>query len=166
MREKANVEEKIHVLKSMGLADSYLQTLYFAYGSNMDDTQMSNRCQNFKFIAIGTLPDYQFTINGRGVATLVPQKNKSVHGVVWAMSSEDVKRLDRYEGVSSGLYSKENIPIVVPHFSPIEMLVYIASDNQHGKPRPGYLDGIISAAIKHGLPTGYIQELRGWLNGN
>ncbi len=143
--------------------DIECETLYFAYGSNMDDAQMANRCQNYKYIAIGTLPGHQFIINSRGVATIVPKKNTVVYGVVWALSEDDVKRLDRYEGVSRGFYKKVDIPVLVTHFSPINMLVYIAEESQLGKPRLGYLENIIAAAIKHSLSPGYIQELKRWL---
>ncbi len=143
-----------------------LEILYFAYGSNMDDTQMADRCQNYKYIATGKLPDHKFIINSRGVATIVPEINENVYGVVWALSGDDIRCLDRYEGVSQGIYIKVNLPVIVPHFSPIEMLVYVAADNQFGKPKPGYLENIIAAAIKYGLPSNYLQKLRGCLTSN
>ncbi len=137
-------------------------TLYFAYGSNMDDAQMAKRCRNYQYISTAILHNHQFIINSRGVASIVPKHGEIVYGVIWALSDEDVKRLDRYEGVSSGFYRKESLPVTMPNFLPIDMLVYMAVDSEHGKPRPGYLENIIASAVKLGLPDGYIHELQGW----
>ena len=40
--------------------------LYYAYGSNMDMTQMETRCPDAEFIGLATLPQYRFLINERG----------------------------------------------------------------------------------------------------
>ncbi len=139
-------------------------TLYFAYGSNMDYAQMAKRCQNYQYISTAVLHNHQFIINSRGVASIVPKYGEIVYGVIWALSDEDVNRLDRYEGVSSGFYRKETMPVTMPNFLPIDVLIYIATDSAQGKPRPGYLETIIAAAVKLGLPDGYIRELQGWLS--
>ena len=55
---------------------SDLSNIYFAYGSNMNRCQMMQRCPGAKPFALGRLLDYQFIINTRGVASVVPKMSK------------------------------------------------------------------------------------------
>jgi gamma-glutamylcyclotransferase (GGCT)/AIG2-like uncharacterized protein YtfP len=79
---------------------------YFAYGSNMDGGQMRRRCPDANCVGVGMIPGWKFRINTRGVATIVPDDESTVYGIVWSLSKADEQSLDRYEGVSLGLYSK------------------------------------------------------------
>lgn len=46
--------------------------LYFAYGSNLSTTQMALRCPDATPIALGRLAGWEFMINARGFANVVP----------------------------------------------------------------------------------------------
>jgi len=39
-------------------------------------------------------------------------------------------------------------------------LVYIASNNRPGKPRPGYLERVIEGARENGIDNDYIQTMK------
>lgn len=137
--------------------------LYFAYGSNMDTGQMAHRCPGARKVSIALLNGYRFIINSRGVASVVPDKEHIVKGVVWEISPKDVESLDLYEGIASGLYRKVYMQVVLWETIESELaLVYIAKDEVPGKSREGYLDSIISAAKGHGLDEEYIAELNRW----
>ncbi len=137
--------------------------LYFAYGSNMDTGQMAHRCPGARKVGIALLNGYRFIINSRGVASVVPDKEHIVKGVVWEISPKDVESLDLYEGIASGLYRKVYMQVVLWETIESELaLVYIAKDEVPGKSREGYLDSIISAAKDHGLDEEYIAELKRW----
>ena len=58
-----------------------MDRLYFAYGSNMNPVQMRFRCPTSKAVALATLKGYRFTINSRGVATIVESEKSSVNGI-------------------------------------------------------------------------------------
>lgn len=100
--------------------------LYFAFGSNLSSSQMSARCPGSAAVGLAFLPDYDFIINERGFANVVPSTTSSatttttatttattppttegddyrrggVYGVLYRLSSPaEKKRLDRYEGV-------------------------------------------------------------------
>lgn len=100
--------------------------LYFAFGSNLSTTQMRARCPGAAAVGLAFLPDYDFIINERGFANVVPSTTSSattttttttapttppspegddyrrggVYGVLYRLSSPAEKeRLDRYEGV-------------------------------------------------------------------
>lgn len=136
--------------------------LYFAYGSNMDAAQMAARCGGHELVAPAVLPGCRFVINSRGVATVVPREGSVVHGIVWSISRQDEASLDRYEGVKDGFYRKERIEVLLPDGDRAEVLVYIAAEKEEGRPRNGYLAGILRAAERNGLPDGYIEELKQW----
>lgn len=140
--------------------------LYFAYGSNMDSGQMGFRCPGSELIGTAKLAGYRFRINTRGVATVVPDENGEVLGLLWRISDSDEVSLDRYEGVGNGLYGKEMLEVEVSPGSPEEALVYIASDAGPGTSRSLYMEGIVAAAEEHGLPGEYVAGLRSWLDGS
>jgi gamma-glutamylcyclotransferase (GGCT)/AIG2-like uncharacterized protein YtfP len=136
---------------------------YFAYGSNMDEEQMTGRCPGCVKIGIARLNGYRFFINSRGVASVVPDSGHIVRGILWELSGDHVTSLDSYEGVRGNYYHKIYLQVVlVDRKEPVIALVYAATDNEAGKPRKNYLENILSAAKRHGLDAEYIQELRGW----
>ncbi|KAG6364572.1 hypothetical protein INS49_006174 [Diaporthe citri] len=89
--------------------------LYFAFGSNLSSTQMRSRCPGAAAVGLAFLPGFDFIINERGFANVVPSKITSaasstsatapgggsgVYGVLYRLSSpEEKRRLDRCEGV-------------------------------------------------------------------
>ncbi len=134
---------------------------YFAYGSNMDESQMVQRCPTAKLISRAQLNGYKFIINSRGVASVVPERNCRVEGLVWTIYPVDEASLDRYEGVRLDYYYKTDIYVVeMISGETSQALVYIASDNNVGRPRPGYLEKIVKAAEDHGFDRGYIEFLK------
>lgn len=135
---------------------------YFAYGSNMDSGQMRKRCPDAELVSVGTISSRRFRINTRGVATIVAEDESSVHGIVWRLSKADEQALDSYEGVRIGLYSKRSMEVRLDDRRRLKAFLYLAKDHQPGTARPGYMDGIVAAAINNGFPPSYVQELRTW----
>ncbi len=139
---------------------------YFAYGSNMDVEQMRVRCPASQVIGTARLDGYRFRINRRGVATVVAEAGAVVWGVIWDLTREDERTLDGYEGVPSGLYSKEEIRVdalrCLDLSDGIRALTYVAADSRSGVARAGYVERVIEAALHHGLPQEYAEELCRW----
>lgn len=133
-------------------------TLYFAYGSNMDCEAMARRCPASRPVGLGKLPRHRFLISSDGYATVVRDPRRTVHGVVWDLALSDIPSLDRYESLSTGLYSKISQPVVLPGGAK-RALVYIGRSSRPGKPKPGYLEGVLAAARSWGLPASYIHEM-------
>lgn len=140
-----------------------LMALYFAYGSNMDLIQMSDRCERAATVGVARLARYRFIINSHGVATVVPDAGSAVEGLLWRITDEDERSLDRHEGVSQGVYRKAFVELETQDGKRIKALIYIAADSTPGVPRPGYLEKIVSAAEGCGLPRAYIDQLKPWL---
>ncbi len=138
--------------------------LYFAYGANMDLADMASRAPQSRLIGPARLPRHRFIIMAEGYASVVRDPRQTVHGVLWDLALADLRPLDRFEGVDRGLYAKINQPVVTADGAK-RALVYVAASAVPGRPRPGYLEGILAAAQAHGFPKPYLDELLRWKNG-
>jgi gamma-glutamylcyclotransferase (GGCT)/AIG2-like uncharacterized protein YtfP len=134
--------------------------IYFAYGSNMDVRQMSERCpESPKVLGIALLSDHEFRINSDGVATITPSSNQQVWGVLWQLSPMDEARLDIHEGVYAGVYRREFFTVNSPSKPPQRVFAFVALNDFPGTARRGYLEQIISAGARHGFPHSYLQHI-------
>ncbi len=127
----------------------------------MDRRHMAILCRGARPLGTVALDGWRFRINRAGYATLIPEAGSTAHGIVWRIAGNHERRLDHYEEVGAGLYRKDEIE--VPGHGPA--LIYLATDERAGRPRPLYLDGVISAAKAAGLPAAYIAELARWRRG-
>lgn len=84
--------------------------LYFAYGSNLDGTQMSRRCPDANPVRPLVLNNWQLTF--RGVADIEVKSGSTVYGGLYAVSDDDEDMLDMYEGVAAGKYRKLSFRIL------------------------------------------------------
>ena len=114
--------------------------LYFAYGSNMDQAAMLQRCPASKPVGIGRLMRHRFIIFDEGYASVVRDPQRAVWGMVWDLALADVPALDRYESLSTGLYTKVIQPVVTEQ-GPRRAMVYIGRSAKPGMPLPGYMEG-------------------------
>jgi len=132
---------------------------YFAYGSNMDVSQMMERCPSAKSIGVGRLAGYRFALDSEGTATITDCRDSSVWGVVWEITGDDLVVLDRYEGVRAQCYGHSFVSINHDDQDRI-VLVYISNRGENrGIMREGYLEKIIKAAALWGFPEKYRDEL-------
>ena len=136
--------------------------LYFAYGSNMDQAAMLQRCPASKPVGIGRLMRHRFIIFDEGYATVVRDPQRAVWGMVWDLALANVPALDRYESLSTGLYTKVIQPVVTAK-GPRRAMVYVGRSAKPGMPLPGYMEGVIEAARHAGLSEDYVRSLSVWL---
>jgi len=131
-----------------------MQHLYFAYGSNMNIEQMNQRCPTAKKYANGIIQGWKMIINSKGVATIIRQNNSVVEGVIWIVFDADIKELDKREGISKNIYKKTYINVKNKHGVDV-CIVYIATDQTLGMPRPGYIELIHTGAHDNNLYESY-----------
>src|SRR5919112_1572926 len=136
--------------------------LYFAYGSNMDQAAMLRRCPASKPVGIGRLMRHRFIVFDEGYASVTRDPQRAVWGMVWDLALADVPALDRYESLSTGLYTKV-IQLVVTAQGGRRAIVYVGRSVKPGTPLPGYMEGVVEAAQHAGLPKDYIRSLNVWL---
>ena len=72
--------------------------LYFAYGSNLNLSQMKRRCKDSVFLKKINLENFSLTFRSRyRAADIEPKKNSLVPGGLFEISKSDEKKLDLYE---------------------------------------------------------------------
>jgi gamma-glutamylcyclotransferase (GGCT)/AIG2-like uncharacterized protein YtfP len=132
--------------------------LYFAYGANMDTEGMARRCPSSKPIGLARLPRHRWIISSDGYANVVRDPRREVQGMLWELALSDVPTLDRFEDVPR-LYRKVNQPVITA-IGIRRALVYVGRASDSGRPRPGYLDLVIKAALSAGLPERDIAAMK------
>ena len=120
---------------------------------------MQQRCPGATPIGIGNLSFYKTIINSRGVASIINSPDNFVSGVLWAVSDNHLKTLDKKEGVKLGIYKKQVKTIRIKNLE-IHSIVYIATNNDIGKPRDGYLEKLLSGANHFDFGDNYSSYLQ------
>lgn len=132
---------------------------YFAYGSNMDAAQMTDRCSSSKAIGVARLIGYQFALDSNGTATISDNENNSVWGILWEIGGKDVVALDRYEGVKALCYRHSFVQLEFVN-QEYDALVYISNrDENRGARKKGYLEKIVNATEHWQFPSKYRKDL-------
>lgn len=122
---------------------------------------MRKRCNDAVAAGPGILNGWQFSIFERGYATIAEHAQVHVEGGLWWVSNHDLCELDRYEGVATNFYRREDLMVETP-FGQQECVVYVADRLSDGKPRPNYLERVIEGARWFGLSASHIAELEEW----
>ncbi len=140
-----------------------IDALYFAYGSNMCSAQMRERIPNAEKIGVGRLTGYalvwdkQSKKDGSAKANIVERKGAEVWGVVYRLSSNDLRRLDGYEGG----YERLNVTILLQDGTPLEVVTYMSKQRQKDiLPTREYWQRVVRGAEEHSLPADYIATLK------
>ncbi len=136
--------------------------LYFAYGLNMDIAGMAKRCPGSKPLGLARLPRHRFIVTSDGYASAIRDPRETVHGVLWDCSLSDIRALDKFEDIASGLYVKISQPVIVEGGAK-RALVYVGRSGTLGKPRPGYMETVIASAKHWALPEAYVTGLNRFL---
>lgn len=137
--------------------------LYFTYGSNMDEVQIVKRTPSAKKIGVGLVKNYELVFNRKGsfrkggVASIVPNLNKNVYGMIYSMSKKDILKMDKEEDPEA--YERKTIIVETLTGVKIECEVYISFPQGNIKANQEYLKLIIAAAKKADLPADYISSL-------
>lgn len=121
------------------------EKIYAAYGSNLNVEQMAFRCPDAVRVQKAVLDNHTLVFRGSrhyAVATIEPKEGCSVPVMLWSISDQDERALDRYEGYPS-LYTKETMSFDVGGRK-VEAMVYVmAPGHQLGLPSAGYYNAIL-----------------------
>jgi gamma-glutamylcyclotransferase (GGCT)/AIG2-like uncharacterized protein YtfP len=131
--------------------------LYFAYGSNMLQDQMKERCPNHRYFGHGILKGFRWIITERGYANIIRSEADEVHGVVYRINEEDEASLDMAEGVHKGSYWKENHRVEVEKIN-YPCLVYIDPIEAEGSPKEEYVGRINRGVSDANLHPEYVER--------
>jgi len=118
---------------------------YFAYGSNLNQRQMLERCPDSKPVFTASLPNYKLVLVGwsrqwrGGVVSIRPSRGEKVLGAIYEVSDRDLKRLDNYQGYPNN-YTRLNVTVFDEGGEPIKAITYIKSgQSDEAQPSKEYL---------------------------
>lgn len=127
--------------------------LYLAYGSNLSISQMNFRCPDAFVVGRATIKDYRLMYKGSktgAYATIEPAEGYEVPVLVWMISENDEKSLDRYEGYPVFYYKKE---------LEVEVMGISRRDRDKSYGVKTAMVYIMDEERGHGLPSRYYEEI-------
>ena len=117
----------------------------------MDVDAMAHRCPRSKALGLARLERHRLAVMREGWLTAVREPRSAVHGVLWDLALSDIAALDRYEGLSQGLYAKLTQPVIAER-GPKQAIVYFGANAGPGAVRPDYIAEVLAAARSWPLP--------------
>ena len=123
---------------------------YIAYGSNMVQEQMANRCPDARLIGTGYIAGARLEFYLHATVEKTGDMRNRVPVAVWEINDRDERSLDRYEGYPS-YYIKEEWPVHMADGSEISGMIYIMNMIRQSPPHTSYYEGIVDAYRKLGL---------------
>ena len=140
------------------------ETLYFAYGSNINLQQMAVRCPNAKVVEPAVLEGYELLFRGNGssfgVATITPKEGSQVQGLLWKITPYCEMSLDIYEGYPR-LYEKQTITLYTKSGKQVWAMAYVMTHEWKRIPTtpvPSYYTGILEGFQQNGLPEQALED--------
>lgn len=122
---------------------------YLAYGSNLNQDDMAHRCPDAEPDGWLVLTSARLTF--RRVADIACEPGYQTPVGIWRISKRDEERLDTYEGVKNGLYSKYWLP-----FSKGKALIYLMNERGIAPPSTWYYETIRQGYRDFGLDHRYL----------
>ncbi len=121
------------------------ESIYAAYGSNLNLAQMAVRCPDAKVLTKARLDGYELVFRGSphgAVATIEPREGSSVPILLWTISKKDEQALDRYEGYPS-FYGKQSMTFQAEEQDVSAMVYVMTPGHPAGVPSRFYLSTIM-----------------------
>ncbi len=144
---------------------------YFSYGSNMLVERLQARCPSAKLLGVAKVPGYELKFSkkskdgsGKAMPFATRRSGAVIHGVLFDISKDQLKALDRAEGCG---YGYDRTPDFSVHFgdeaAPVEVTTYVANTEYVYpglQPFDWYLALVIAGAQQHNFTAEYIDNLR------
>lgn len=133
--------------------------LYFAYGSNINLDQMEYRCPDASVVGPVVLDNYELLFRSSGVATIAPKEGGRVHGLLWSLTPECERSLDRYEGYPR-FYKKRTVTVLDGAGRELAVMAYVMDERYRSPALPSnsYYNGILEGYRQNGLPVAALKQ--------
>ncbi len=138
---------------------------YFAYGSNLDATQMRRRCPDSRPLGPARLDFYRLRFDGSSanwsmaaVANITPSALRMVWGALYEVSEADLELLDEFEHVPVN-YHRFVVTVESEDHGTSEAVTYLRTPKQLGAPTAEYLGVVLKGAMDNHLSVEYLAEL-------
>ena len=134
-------------------------TLYFAYGSNINLNQMEYRCPDASVVGPVVLEGWELLFRRGGFATIAPKEGKTVQGLLWSITPSCERSLDRYEGYPR-FYDKKMVTVRDSEGRSLSVMAYIMDDRfrEPMLPTESYYNGILEGYQQNGLPVSALKK--------
>jgi len=138
--------------------------LYFAFGSNMDEAQMSRRCPGATALGWARLEDHRLVFRGPsrnrggGMLSVDHSPGDTIVGVLYAVSEAHLAALDRYEGAPEWYL---RAPRTVTDAQGVAQRAVVYRLPEHVvemPPTQAYRDQVAAAYATLGLPEDPLQD--------
>ena len=130
--------------------------LYFAYGMNTNKEEMAYRCPGAVALGKALLPGYRFEF--KSFATIVPDSDSRVEGVLWTVTDTDEAALDILEGYPE-FYDKRHV--TVQQGIDYIAMTYIMGPREKGHaPSDGYYSMVSEGYQSFGLSQRQLSEAK------
>ncbi len=137
--------------------------LYAAYGSNLDPSQMAERCPHSPLRSTGWLMGWRVTFGGEGwdgpLPTMAEDSEAQVFVALYDVTTTDESALDEWESAHTGLYRKVRVRVATLDGEQTAW-IYVLNDFEGGTPSARTLGILADAAEAAGAPSDYVAELR------
>jgi gamma-glutamylcyclotransferase (GGCT)/AIG2-like uncharacterized protein YtfP len=137
--------------------------LYAAYGSNLDPTQMAERCPHSPLRGTGWLTGWRLTFGGEGwdgaLPTVVEEPGAQVFVAIFDVTAADESVLDEWESATTELYRKVRLRVATLEGEQTAW-VYVLNDFEGGLPSALTIGILADAAEAAGAPSDYVDDLR------
>lgn len=134
--------------------------LYIAYGSNLNLSQMAQRCPTAKVLGTSELKGWRLMFRGAhagAVATVEPYRGGSVPVLMWGITPADEAALDRYEGWPL-FYRKETVKVKLAG-QIVKGMVYIMNEGRPlGQPSCYYYSSILDGYKRAGFDVNILRK--------
>ncbi len=120
--------------------------LYMAYGSNLSVEQMRFRCPDARVIGKAYLKDWKLVF--RFHADIEPCKGCRVPVLIWEISIQDEKRLDRYEGYPHYYIKKDLNAVMQDTGKNVKAMVYVMATMKNQEPPASHYYHVIEGGYK------------------
>ena len=136
-------------------------TLYFAYGSNINLDQMAYRCPDASVVGPVTLENYELLFRRGGFATIAPKEGETVTGLLWSITPGCERSLDRYEGYPR-FSDKRMVTVRDSEGRSLSVMAYIMDERfrEPMLPTTTYYNGILEGYHQNDMPTDSLK--RAW----
>ncbi len=143
---------------------------YFAYGFNLNLTEMRKKCPEAKVVGIGYVKGYRLAFFEHAVVwdsameTLFPDPAAEVWGVLYELDQFEWETLDCFEDArmdGTGAYFHYPVTVTGVSHKLTTANVYLkARWGADGLPSTEYMQVILAGARQQGLPEEYIKQLQ------
>lgn len=155
------------MLQKVEHEEKNMKKYYLAYGSNLSVAQMLYRCPDAVYVGAAWLHGYELLFKGSKTGsylTVEKKKGGMVPLLVWMISEEDEKRLDRYEGYPNFYYKQQMRIKVISLLSrqvddEVDAIIYIMhEDRLLGCPTEEYYDTCLEGYQRFGFKEKFLED--------